>query len=182
MADTNQTIRTFYERAMEREFLRDVNFRVIEINFGENSSVHFGEDDLVYAKSAKIPNRKINNVQAKYMGMNFNLPGTVEYPGSEGYSLEFYCDEKCILRDKLEEATRDIFDDADSTGNYFIPKQGSYITLAVLDKQLKVLKTIKLVGASIRDYEIDQFNISDGKGELIKIKCNVAYHYFEDVK
>lgn len=182
MADTSQTIRNFYERAMQREFLRDVNFRVIEINFGENSSVHFDENDLVYAKSAKLPIRKINNVQASYMGMKFNLPGTVEYPGSDSYSLEFYCDESCILRDKMEKATRDIFDDADSTGNYFIPKQGSYITLAVLDKQLKVIKTIKLVGASIRDYDVDQFKMSDGKGEIINIKCNIAYHYYEDVK
>lgn len=182
MPDTSQTIRNFYERAMQREFLRDVNFRVIEINFGENSSVQFGEDDLVYAKSAKLPNRKITNVQAKYMGMTFNLPGTVEYPGSDSYQLDFYCDEKCILRDKMEEATRDIFDDADSTGNYFIPKQGSYITLAILDKQLKVTKTIKLVGASIRDWSMEDFKMAEGNGGVMSIKCNIAYHYYEDVK
>lgn len=182
MADTTQTIRSFYERAMEREFLRDVNFRVIDINFGENTSVQFGEDDLVYANSAKLPTRAINNVQAKYMGMTFNLPGTVEYPGSEDYTLNMYCDEKCILRDKMEKASRDIFDDADSTGNYFIPKQGSTITLAVLDKQLKVLKTIRLVGCSIRKYELDDFKMSEGKGEIIKITMHLAYHYYEDVK
>lgn len=182
MADTNQTIRKFYERAMEREFLRDVNFRVIEINFGENSSVHFDEDDLVYAQSAKMPTREITNVQAKYMGMDFNLPGTSKYPGSESYSLKMYCDEKCILRDKMEEATRDLFDDADSTGNYFIPKQGSYITLAVLNKKLEVIKTIKLVGASIRKYDVDEFKMSEGTGGIISITATIAYHYFEDVK
>lgn len=182
MADTNQTIRTFYERAMEREFLRDINFRVIEVNFGENTSVQFNENDLVYARSAKMPTRSIQNVEAKYMGLTFNLPGTVTYDGSNDYTLEMYCDENCILRDKMEKATRDLFNDADSTGNYFIPKQGSYITLAVLDKKLKVLKTIKLVGCSIRKYELDQFKMSEGKGDIIKITMHLAYHYYEDVK
>lgn len=182
MADTNQTIRKFYERAMEREFLRDVNFRIIEINFGENSSVHFDENDLVYAKAAKMPERAVGNVPVKYMGMTFNLPGTVTYPGSESYQLKMYCDEKCILRDKMEEATRDLFDDADSTGNYFIPKQGSYITLAVLNKKLEAIKTIKLVGASIRKWSMGEFNISDGTGNVMEITADIAYHYYEDVK
>lgn len=182
MADTTQTIRSFYERAMEREFLRDVNFRLIEINFGENSSVQFGEDDLVYARSGKLPTRSIQNVEAKYMGLTFNLPGTVTYDGSSDYAIQMYCDENCILRDKIEKATRDLFDDTDSTGNYFIPKQGSYMTLAVLDKKLNVIKTIKLVGCSIRKYDIEDFKMSEGKGDIIQITMHIAYHYYEDVK
>ena len=114
MADTTQTIRSFYDVAASREFSRDFLFRVLNITF--NRGTVFGERDLVYLRAAKLPGRDITNVASKYMGLAFNLPGGVTYPGSDSYELEFYCDANSNIRQKLEAESRRTFDDATSTG------------------------------------------------------------------
>lgn len=75
MADVNQLITDFYRVAATREFARDFNFRVLSINTGGASTVTFDENDLVYVKTASLPERSITNIAVPYMGLNFNLPG-----------------------------------------------------------------------------------------------------------
>ena len=101
------TIQNFFSRAAEKQFARDFLFRVKQINI---EGVSFdGDSDLVYARSAQLPGRNIENKQVNYYGQTFNVPGKSTYPGSEAYSIEFFHDENNELRTKFEAASRAVF-------------------------------------------------------------------------
>lgn len=183
MADVNQLIQDFYRVAREREFTRDFNFRVLQINTGAavnaaGQPIVFDESDLVYVKTATLPERAITNVPVPYMGLNFNVPGNATYPGSESYSLTFYADAKSQLRQKFEDWSRYTFDDANSTGDYLTPKQSSYITLVQLDNKMLRVAEYTLVGVSPRSVGALSYNIAAGTGETVEFTATLAYHYF----
>ena len=178
MPDVRQTISDFYRVAVERDFARDFQFRVLSIDSGGASTVNFDEDDLVYATTASLPERAITNVAVPYMGLNFNLPGNATYPGSEGYAINFYCDQNSQIRQKFEDMSRDIFDDATSTGNYFAPRQLAIIELLQLDTQLDAVAQYQLVGASVRSVGPITYNMSAGTGQFVNFQATMAYHYF----
>ena len=113
------------------------------------------------------------------MGLQFNLPGNATYPGSEGYSLQFYCDQQSQIRQKFEDMSRDIFDDATSTGNYFAPRQSATINLVQLDTQLDEVAQYQLVGASVRNVGALDYTISSGSGQIVTFTATMAYHYFK---
>jgi hypothetical protein len=180
---TNQLITDFYRVAANREFARDFNFRVISINTGGATNaagdvISFGEDDLVYAKTATLPERAITNVPVPYMGLNFNLPGNATYPGSEGYSLTFYADANSKLRQKFEDWSRYTFDDSNSTGDYLTPKQTSVINLAQLDSKFRTVAQYTLVGVSPRSVGAITYSMAAGTGQTIEFTATMAYHYF----
>lgn len=178
MPDVRQTISDFYRVAVERDFARDFQFRVLNISTGGASDVEFNEDDLVYCTAATLPARNITNVAVPYMGLNFNVPGNATYPGSDAYSLTFYCDQNSQIRQKFEDISRDIFDDATSTGNYFAPRQSAVINLVQLDTQLEEVNQYQLIGASVRDVGPLEYNISEGSGQFVNFTAQLAYHYF----
>jgi hypothetical protein len=180
MADVNQLISDFYRVAQERDFARDYQFRVLSINTGD-SGVTFNENDLVYVRTATLPERAIQNKQVPFMGLNFNVPGNAIYPNSEAYALEFYADAKSQIRQKFEDWSRDTFNDANSTGNYFMPKQNSTIDLVQLDSQMNKVAQYKLVGVSVRNVGALQYNIAEGSGETVKFTATVSYHYWSRV-
>jgi hypothetical protein len=172
------TIQNFFSRAAEKQFARDFLFRVKQIDI---EGVSFdGDSDLVYARSAQLPGRNIDNKQVNYYGQTFNVPGKSTYPGSEGYSIEFYHDEKNELRTKFETASRAVFNNETSTGQYGMPGDSSLITLDVIDKDLDTIQTIQLVGASIRDINAIDYQIADGTGEILKTTVTFAYHFYRD--
>lgn len=177
MADVKQLIADFYRVASARDFQRDIQFRVLSITPG-GTTVTFDENDLVYAKAATLPSRAITNAQVKYMGLNFNLPGTATYPNSEAYTLKFYNDAKNNLRQKFEDWSRDIFNDTNSTGNYFPPTQASTIDLVQLDTQMNRVAQYQLVGVSIRNVGDIGYSIGDGTGQIVDFDVTMAYHYF----
>lgn len=177
MAATQQTIQNFYRIVTERDFSRKFNFRVININAGDSSSQVWNEDDLVYVRTASLPAREITEVTVPYMGLDFHIPGSAKYPGSEGYSMEFYCDQKSNLRQKFEDWTRDVFDDVTSTGNYFAAKQTAVIDLVQLDNQLNRVSQYQLVGVSPRNVGPLEYDITNG-GEFVTFTVTVAYQYF----
>ena len=80
MPDVRQTISDFYRVAQERDFSRDFQFRVLNIQ-NDDGSVAITEDDLVYAKGGSIPGRTINVTDVPYMGLNFKVPGAATYSG-----------------------------------------------------------------------------------------------------
>jgi len=164
MADVNQLINDFYRVAQNREFTRDYNFRVLSINTGGASNVTFDQDDLVYVKTATLPERSISNVSVPYMGLNFNIPGNATYPGSDAYTLTFYADAQSKIRQKFEQWSQDIFSDSTSTGNYFAPKQTAIIDLVQLDNQMNKVAQYQLVGVSVRSVGPLAYNISEGTG------------------
>lgn len=179
---TDQLITNFYNEAINKDFSRDINFRVTQIvpdpalDLGTN---FIQESDLVYAKAAKLPARNITNQEAKYMGLTFNLPGVVEYPDSASYSLEFYCDVNSVLRNKFEQWTRVTFNDANSTGNYTVPTRNAVIQLAQINSTLDVVQEYKLVGVSIRQVGDIEYTMAEGTGAVMSFNATFAYHYYE---
>lgn len=171
------TITTFFQQAQTKQFARDFLFRVKQINIaGEQFN---GETDLVYARSAKLPGRTIENKIVNYVGQQFNVPGKSSYDGSDSYQIEFYHDEAIQLRKKFEKASRAVFDNETSTGEYQMPGSGDTITLTVLDRNLEETTTIELVGASIRNVGEVTYNIADGTGEILNFPVTFAYHFYK---
>jgi hypothetical protein len=171
------TIQTFFEQAKSRQFARDFLFRVKQINLAGGISFN-GETDLVYAKTATLPGRAIENKTVNYVGQQFNVPGKSTYSGSEGYSIEFYHEEAITLRKSFETASRTVFNNETSTGDYRMPGEESTITLSVLNSQLEEIETIVLVGASIRDIGEVSYTIAEGSGEILSFTVTFAFHYY----
>jgi len=173
------TIQNFFASAARKQFSRDFLFRIRQINLA--GGVNFnGEDDLLYARSGSLPGRTIENKEVNYMGLTFNVPGRATYANSAGYTIEFYADGNNTLRDKLEAASRAVFDDVTSTGQYGMPGEGDVINLSVLDKDLNTVKDVQLVGASIRDIGDISYQIADGTGEVVTFPVTFAYHFYND--
>ena len=172
----NQTIQNFYRAAADRDFSRDFLFRVTQMQLQGVPAL--GENDLVYVKTASHPGRNITNVPVPYMGLQLNIPGAATYPGSDAYALNFYLDADSELRNYFEGASRSVFDDLNSTGEYGTPDDDFFIQLAQLDKELEPVAQYKLVGASIRNIDNIAYNISDGTGATVEVNSTVSYHYY----
>ena len=172
------TIQTFFQQAQERQFARDFLFRVKQIDIAGGLSFN-GETDLVYARTATLPGRAIENKTANYFGQEFQVPGKSTYTNAAGYQIEFYHEEGIDLRKKFERASRAVFDNETSTGAYHMPGEESKIILTVLDINLTETDTIELVGASIRDIGEVSYNIADGTGEILTFPVTFAYHYYK---
>lgn len=182
------TIENFMNQAMQKQFARDFLFRVKQVDV-TGLSLN-GETDLVYARTASFPGRNIQNKQVKYSGQNFNLPGVSEYPGSEAWSIEFYVDQNMEIRNKLEKASRTLFDNRTTTGNICMPGEESVIILDVLQipcsrganatgNALQIGQSIKLVGASLRDIGQIDYQIADGTGEILTFTASFAFHFYD---
>jgi len=178
MADVKQLINDFYRVAVNRDFARDINFRILSIETGGTTSASFDEDDLVYARAATLPARAITPIAVPYMGLKFNIPGVATYPSSEAYTLKFYSDAKSKIRQKFEQWTRDIFDDASSSGNYFTPRATSTIDLVQLDNQNNKIAQYQLVGVSCVNCGPLTYSMSDGTGATIDFEATLSYHYW----
>jgi hypothetical protein len=172
----NQDIQKFYSEAASRDFSRDFLFRVTQLNIQGMPPLLEGQ--LVYAKAADLPGRNITNVPVPYMGLNFNVPGGTTYPGSDGYTLAFYLDADCALRNYFEDASRVLFDDQTSTGIYGTPDDNTYIQLAQLDKNLEPINIYKLHGASLRNVSNISYNMAAGTGQTVDITTTIAYHFY----
>ena len=184
------TIENFFNQASQKQFARDFLFRVKQINI-TGLSLN-GETDLIYARSASLPGRDIENKQVNFSGQTFNIPGKSSYPGAESWSIEFYVDQSLDIRTKLERASRLLFNNEDTTGNMCMPGFESIITLDVLQipcqrgtnvtsgGSLETIKTIELVGASLRTIGEIAYSIADGTGEVLNFPATFAYHFYKD--
>jgi hypothetical protein len=184
------TIENFMNQAMQKQFSRDFLFRIKQISV-TGLSLN-GETDLIYARTATFPGRNIENKTVSYSGQTFNLPGKATYPGSEGWSVEFFVDQNLDIRTKLEAASRVLFDNETTTGNICMPGYESVITLDVLQipcqrgpnvvsgSELQVGKTIELIGASLRDISEVSYEIADGTGEIKTFNATFAYHFYRN--
>jgi hypothetical protein len=177
MADVKQTIQDFYTQAQARDFARNNLFRVLNIDFGSGSSISINEEDLIYATTATLPGKTIQDVVVPYMGLDFHVPGTVKYNNSAGYSLTFRADESYRLYEKFQQVINDTFDDSTSTGNYFTPKADSVIDLVQLDKELNKLSQYQLVGASIRSVGDLSYDVT-ASGDVQTFTVTIAYQFY----
>lgn len=175
----NLLISDFYTKSLEVDFARDNHFRVTDIVPTPSLGINFDTNELIYARSAKVPARDITNVEAKYMGMTFNLPGIAVYPESASYTLEFYVDKNSSIRNKFEQWSRRLFDDGTSTGNYSVPGRDAYIELTQVDAAFNAIQKYKLVGVSIRSVGDVTYEIAEGTGAVKTFSVTMAYHYYE---
>jgi len=172
----NQNIQNFYRTAADKDFSRDFLFRVTQMQLQGVPALE--EGDLVYVKTAALPGRNIGNVAVPYMGLNLNVPGAASYPGSDAYGLSFYLDGESSLRNYFETASRSLFDDQTSTGEYGTPDDDFFIQLAQLDKDLEPITEYKLVGASLRTVGGIGYEIATGTGATVSVDATISYHFY----
>jgi len=169
----SQTISDFYRVAQQRDFARDYMLRVVSLG---NDTLN--EDDFVYITTATLPSRSITNQTATYMGLPFNFPGTVTYPGSNAWAVQFRNDKGGLIRKKLEDwQINQIFDDSSSTGNLSVRGTESIIQLNQVDDKLNIVNTYKLYGAYIQNLGTVDYNVA-GTGAPLNFTATLAYHYW----
>jgi len=162
------SIQKFYNAAKANEFARDFQFRIRVLG-------PFNEDDLVYMTTSTLPGRAISNQPVPFMGLQFNVPGSVTYTGSESWGVTFRCDEGINIRNKLENWQKEIFDDQTSTGKYGVPAEEA--TLDLLGKDLEPLRRYNLIG--IYPVTIGPLNYDvTGSGAPVTFEASFAYQYW----
>ena len=171
-----QSIQDFYRVSQERGFARDFMMRVRAI--GDDT---FNEDDFVYITTKKLPDRVIYNQQATYHGLKFNMPGTVDYKGSDAWAVKFHNDRNGIIRRKLEDwQINKVFDDATTTGDLSLRGTDKVIQLDLIDESQNILNTYKLYSAylvGLGEVEYD----AQGEGKILDFEATLAYSFWRHV-
>ena len=161
-------IQDFYQAAQANEFAR--NFQFFVTNLGP-----FVKEDLLYVTTTNLPGKEIANQQVPFMGLNFNVPGTVKYTGSDAWTLRFRCDEGLNIRNKLENWMKAIFDDQTSTGKYGVPTEVAQMDL--LGKDLTPIRSYQFTG--IYPQKLGQIEYDkQGDGKPVEFDAVFAYHYW----
>jgi hypothetical protein len=172
-------IQQFYTAATNKDFARLFQFRVTAfpgINFD-------AQRQLLYVETATLPGRTINNVPVPYMGLQFNVPGTASYPGSNAYNVMFRIDADYDIRAALEASTFATFDDATSTGAYNIKGEDRILQLALLGKNTQsggipeIVRNYTLYGAYLVSVNDTQYDIKDS-GTVATCQAVIAYHFW----
>jgi hypothetical protein len=167
-------IENFYNAASTYDFARQNLFRVVSL--GGNK---FTLNELMYITTTTLPSRAINNVAVPFMGLQFNVPGTANYPNSNGWNVTFRVPQNLSIRKKFENWTRLVFDDTTSSGAYNIPSKdiSNQIILSLIDKNGNAITTYTLYGAycvSTGDMTLDVTTA----GEIITQQVTLAYQYW----
>ena len=170
-----QGIASFYRVAAARDFSRDFQLRVMDIQYLGNPILT--QDDLVYARTASLPDRQISVQDIPYLGLNFNVPGSVTYPGNKEYKIEFYSDEELTIRTRLYNWNLAIFNDATSNGNYSI-NPSSKITLALLDMTGNITQQFILHGVYAVNVGTVEYNMAEGTGKVVTLPATFAYQFW----
>lgn len=175
------TINSFFRNAVIEDFSRDYLFRILRISFDNGELLD--DTDLLFAKTGKLPARQIVNHQVKYAGQTFNVPGSVEFPGSEGYTMDFYCPETSSIRERLMNESVRTFNNfygiaGSGAGGGSIASADSTIELIQFNKNLDALYKYELVGCSIREVGEVAYNIAEGNGAVMSFNVSIAYHFF----
>lgn len=162
------TIQSFYAAAQAREFARDFQFRIL--NLGP-----FVENDLLYCRTANLPGKEITNQVVPWMGLDFNIPGSVKYTGSNAWTLNFWCDEGINVRNKVENWITEIFNDQTSTGKYGVPIEVA--SMGLLDKNLNVIRKYDFYGVYCQNVGNLAYNI-EGTGTVVTFDATFAYQFW----
>ena len=171
-----QNISDFYTVAQQNDFARQFQFRLVQF-----ANTNFTESQLVYLETANLPGRAITNVPVPFMGLQFNVPGTATYPGSDAWNVTFRCDQSYNIRSVLENATFNTFDDGTSTGDYNIARPTSVVTIDLLGKNpSNVVRRYNLIGAYVVNVGDSTYNLTDN-GQIVTIPTTIAYQYWRVV-
>jgi len=175
---TTQNIQDFYFQAQGNDFARRFQFRIDQWVVRGAQLV---PDQLVYLETASLPARAVTNVPVPFMGLQFNVPGTANYPGSDGYQVVFRCDQQYNIRTLLESATFAVFDDQTSTGDYDIPGNGDQLTLNLLNKNGETERQYMLFGAYVVNTGDIAYDLRDA-GTIVTCAATIAYQYWRVTK
>lgn len=169
-----QGIENFYDAAITNDFARQNLFRVISLG-----GIRFTTQELLYVTTTTLPGRAITNVTVPFMGMTFNVPGTANYPNSQGWQVTFRVPANLSVRRKLEDWTTSIFDDSNSTGSYSVPSKdaSNQVVLSLLDKKGTPLRTYTLFGAYCQSVGDLTVNLTSA-GEILEQTATLAYQYW----
>ena len=169
-----QGIENFYDTAIVNDFARQNLFRVISLG-----GTNFTQQELLYVTTTSLPGRAITNVQVPFMGLQFNVPGTANYPNSGGWQVTFRLPSNLSVRGKFEDWTKFIFDDQITSGAYNIPNKGTQaqVVLALLDKNGVPIRTYTLVGAYCQAVGDLTVNLTSA-GEILEQQATLAYQYW----
>ena len=129
----------------------------------------------VVLSSATLPDKAIQNKTVTYFGLDFNVPGTVKYPGSESWAVNFRCDEGINIRTKMENFTKEIFDDETSTGLYGVPIEEA--TMDLLGKDLEPVRRYTFVGLYPVSVGTLSYDVKDD-GEPLTMDLTFAYQFY----
>jgi hypothetical protein len=162
------SIQEFYAAAQEKEFARNFQFSVRTLG-------PFTEKDLLYVTTANLPGKAITNQAVPYFGLQFNVPGTVTYPGSDAWAVTFRCDEGQNIRQKMDNYIKEIFDDETSTGRYGVPVEQA--TFDLLGKDLQPLRRFVFSGLYPTTIGEISYNVTDG-GTVLEVPLTFAYQYY----
>lgn len=162
------SIQEFYNAAQKKEFARAFQFKVRTLG-------PFTEEDLLYVTTATLPDKAIQNKTVTYFGLDFNVPGTVKYPGSESWAVQFRCDEGINIRTKMENFTKEIFDDETSTGLYGVPIEEA--TMDLLGKDLEPVRRYTFVGLYPVSVGTLSYDVKDD-GEPLTMDLTFAYQFY----
>jgi len=167
-------IENFYNTAATNDFARQNLFRVVSLG-----GVRFTSDELLYLTTAQLPAKAITNVQVPFMGLKFNVPGTVNYPGSEGWTVKFRIPQNLSIRRKFEDWQSSVFDDSTSTGAYNVPSKdaSNQIVIVLIDKNGNPLRTYTLFGAWVQQVGALALDVTTS-GEIIEQEVTIAYQYW----
>ena len=161
-------IQDFYAAAQEREFARDFQFRVVTLG-------PYDEKDLLYIRTATLPGKSIQNQQVPYMGLDFNVPGSVKYDGSSSWQVTFLCDEGLNIRNKAEGWVKEIFNDETSSGKYGVPVEVA--TMQLLGKNMEAIRTYNFYGIYLQN--IGDLNYDKkGTGQPLDFQATFAYQFW----
>jgi hypothetical protein len=162
------SIQDFYAAAQAQEFARDFQFRVRTLG-------PFVDNDLLYITTATLPGKEITNQPVPFMGLDFNVPGSVKYTGSNAWEITFRCDEGLNIRNKLENWIKEIFDDETSTGKYGVPTEEASMDL--LGKDLSTIRRYNFRG--IYPVSMGPINYDlQGDGKPLDFTATFAYQFW----
>lgn len=167
-----QNIQDFYKVASGYDFARIFQFRLRNV-----PGLGTDQDKLILAESLSLPGRAINNIPVPFMGLQFNVPGTASYPGSDSWSITFRCDADYDLRKMIEDETIFTFDDSTSGGDYKVPTESRALQLDLLNSAFVTVRQYSLLGAYIVSMGDVGYDIGDG-GNIVKIPVTIAYQYW----
>ena len=111
------------------------------------------------------------------MGLQFNVPGTAHYPGSDAWQVTFRCDAKYDIRTILENLTIQTFDDSSSMGDYKVPDPSRKMIMNLLDDKFARVRQYWFMGAYVVSLGDVAYDIGD-TGNLVKIPVTLAYQYW----
>ena len=167
-------IENFYDTAVANDFARQNLFRVIALG-----GVRFTSNELLYLTTTTLPSKAIQNVEVPFMGLRFNVPGTVNYPGSGNWNVTFRIPQNLSIRRKFEDWQKSVFDDSTSTGAYTVPSKdaSNQVTIVLIDKKGNPLRTYTLFGVWPQQVGEMQLDITTA-GEIITQQITLAYQYW----